>query len=109
MPTFGSQPAPGLYPGDNFILSNASLGGANLTQSVAPAQLGGNPANLTVINKTAATLTVEVSQTNVAADFEPLSGGLVGPDSALSFSTTAAFVAVLPSADPGAATITIAR
>jgi hypothetical protein len=110
MGVFGTKPAPGMYPGDIEILSNAALGGAVLTQSVAPsATIGGAPANLTVINKSAATLTIEVAQENVAASFEPLSGVVCAANSAISFSTTAPFVAVLPGTDPSTGVITICR
>lgn len=110
MPVFGTVAAPSLYPGDQYTLSNAALGSATLTQSVAPAQLiAGAPANLTIINKSSASLTIEVAWANVSADFEPLQGITCGANSAVSFSTTAPFVAVLPSADPGTGVITICR
>ena len=109
MGVYNAVPAPGLYPGDNYTLSNASLGGAVLTQQVAIAQLAGNPANVTIINKSTATLTVEVSWIDVQADYQPLSGGIVAANTASSFSTTAPFLAVLPSADPGSGIIEICR
>lgn len=111
MPVWGTIPAPGMYPGDIVTLSNASLGGAVLTQAVTPCgSIAGAPANLTIINKSAASLTVEVANQNTATtDFEPLSGVVCPPTSSISFSTTAPFVAVLPSADPGTGVITICR
>lgn len=110
MAVYNTLPAIGMYPGDVVTLSNASLGGANLTQQVAPANMiAGAPTNLTVVNKSTATLTIEVAQSDVQADYQPLQGAIVPPDSALSFSTTAPFVAVLPSADPGTGLITICR
>ena len=103
--------APALQLGDSFTLSNASLGGANLTQAVAVDDNTGNPANLTITNHSAVALTIKVSDTNVsAASFLPLSGpGVVPAASSLSFSTTAPFVAVLPASDPGATVISIRR
>jgi hypothetical protein len=110
MGVFGTLPAPGMYPGDQVVLSNASLGSATLTQSVAPClSLAGAPANLTVVNRSTANLTIEVAPDNVAAHFEPLAGVMCAANSSVSFSTTAPFVAVLPSADPGTGVITICR
>ena len=109
MPVYNTIPAPGMYPGDVVTLSSASLGGAVLTQQVAPAQLSGAPANLTVVNNSAATLTVEVAWQDKLAQYQPLTGVTVAANTALSFSTTAPFVAVLPSVDPGTGVITICR
>ena len=110
MPVYGTKPAPALYPGDQYILSNASQGTAQLTQSVAVYQdQSGAPANLTIINGSTATLTVEVAATDLKASYQPFSGLTVAANSALAFSSTAPFVAVLPSSDPSTGVITICR
>jgi hypothetical protein len=102
--------APGMYPGDIVTLSNASLGGANATQAVAPCvSLAGAPANLTVTNTSTATLTIQVAWNDTNADYTALSGVTCAPSASISFSTTAPFVRVLPSADPGTGVITICR
>ena len=106
-----STTAPALALGDTFTLSSASLGGANLTQAVCVDDNTGNPANLTIFNHSAVVLTIKVADTNTATtDFLTLSGpDTIAATSALSFSTTAPFVAVLPASDPGATLITIRR
>jgi hypothetical protein len=110
MPVYNTNPVRTLAIGQQAILSNASLGGANATQQVAIAQMPGNPSNLTVINGSTATLTVQVSATDAsAATYYPLTGISVPASSALSFSTTAPFMRVLPSADPGTGVITVCR
>jgi predicted ATP-dependent Lon-type protease len=115
MPAYGTNPVAELCIGDQITLSNASLGGPVLTQQVALGIAGtGNPANVTVFNFSAATLTVYVAyqDTGVAA-YIPLSAGgtnvTVPAASAVSFSTTAAFLALLPNADPGALAIVVKR
>ena len=104
-------PSTSMYPGDVVIINSATnLTGANLSQAVAPcASIGGNPINMTVINKSAVSLTVKVARDYVAADFEPLSGVIVPTTTAVSFSTTAPFVAVLPASDPGSGEISFCR
>jgi hypothetical protein len=110
MPLYGTSKPPALAPGQQYVLSSASLGsGSNLTQAVAPAQVPGNPSNLTIVNNSAVSLTVEVAATDVAANYVPLSGVTVPANTAVSFSTTAPFVAVLPASDPGTGVITICR
>ena len=106
-----STSAPALAPGDTFTLSSASLGGGNLSQAVCVDDNTGNPANLTIFNHSAVALTIMVADTNTATtDFVPLLGpGTISAASALSFSTTAPFVSVLPASDPGATQITIRR
>ena len=104
-------PSTSMYPGDVVVInSSTNLTGANLSQAVAPvASLGGNPVNLTVINKSAVSLTIKVARDYVAADFEPLQGVVCPATQAVSFSTTAPFVAVLPASDPGSGEISICR
>jgi hypothetical protein len=100
-----------MYPGDVVIInSSTNLTGANLSQAVAPAaSLAGAPINMTVINKSAVSLTVKVARDFVAADFEPLQGVVCPATQAVSFSTTAPFVAVLPASDPGSGEISFCR
>jgi hypothetical protein len=104
-----TQPCVAMYPGDIEILnSSTSLTGANLSRAVAPcASIAGAPANVTIVNKSAVTLTVKVARDYVAADFEQLT--TIGAASALSFSTTAPFLAVLPASDPGSGEISVCR
>jgi hypothetical protein len=110
MGLYAAGTAPGMYPGDTVVLSNASLGGANATQAVAPCgSIGGNPINLTIVNQSAATLTVQTAAVDANANYEPLSGVTVPATSSVSFSTTAPFVRVLPGSDPGTGVITICR
>jgi hypothetical protein len=101
---------PALAIGQQYVLSNASLGGSNvLSQQVAPAQMPGNPSNLTIINLSAASLNVYVSATDAnSASYVPLGVACAG-NSAVSFSTTAPFVAVSAGTDPGTGAITICR
>jgi type IV secretory pathway TrbD component len=100
-----------MYPGDIEIINSAtSLTGANLSRAVAPCcTLAGAPSNVTIINKSAASLTIKVARDYVAADFEQLSGLTVPATSSLSFSTTAPFLAVLPASDPGSGEISVCR
>lgn len=112
MAQFDATKAPvAMYPGDVEILnSSTSLTGANLSRAVAPcASIAGAPSNITIVNKSAVSLTVKVARDYVAADFEPLSGLTVPATQAVSFSTTAPFVAVLPASDPGSGEISICR
>jgi hypothetical protein len=101
---------PALAIGQQYVLSNASLGGSNvLSQQVAPAQMPGNPTNLTLINLSAATLTVYVSATDANSASYVSLGVTCGPNSAVSFSTTAPFVAVSAATDPSTGVITLCR
>jgi|SRR5580658_5790169 hypothetical protein len=110
MPAYNTVSPPALGIGDTYNLSTASLGGAVLTQQVALHQVPGNPANVTIFNFSAATLTIEVANVDGGvADYLPLLGATCSPNAAISFSTTAPFLAVLPSADPGAFVISIRR
>jgi hypothetical protein len=110
MPVYNTNPVRSLAIGQQIILSNASLGGANATQQVALAQEPGNPSNVTVINGSTATLTIQVSATDAAANtYYALSGVTVPASQAVSFSTTAPFMRILPSADPGTGVITVCR
>ena len=106
-----TKPAVAMYPGDIEILNSAtSLTGANLSRAVAPcSSLAGAPSNVTIVNKSAVSLTVKVARDYVAADFEPLSGVIVPAAAALSFSMTAPFLAVLPASDPGSGEISVCR
>ncbi len=106
-----TQPSTSMYPGDVVIINSATnLTGANLSQAVAPCcSLAGAPANITIINKSAVSLTIKVSRDYVAADFEPLAGVVCAATAAVSFSTTAPFVAVLPASDPGSGEIAFCR
>ena len=105
-----TKPCVSMYPGDIEILnSSTSLTGANLSRAVAPcATMAGAPENLTIINKSAVSLTIKVARDYVAADFESI-GLSCAATSAVSFSTTAPFVAVLPASDPGSGEISICR
>lgn len=105
-----TKPCVSMYPGDIEILnSSTSLTGANLSRAVAPCNsLGGNPATFTIINKSSVALNVKFARDYVAADFET-SGYSVGSQSTLTLSTTAPFVAVLPTGDPGSGEISICR
>ena len=67
MPVYNTNPVRALAIGQQIVLSNASLGSATLTQQVALAQQPGNPSNVTVINGSTATLTVEVSATDAGS------------------------------------------
>jgi len=110
MGLYAAGTAPGMYPGDTVVLSNASLGGANATQAVAPCvSIAGAPANLTIVNKSAATLTVQTAAVDADANYVPLQGITVPANSAVPFSTTSPFVRVLPASDPGTGVITICR
>ena len=106
-----TQPCTCMYPGDVVVINSATnLTGANLSQAVAPcASIAGAPINMTIINKSAVILTVKVARDFVAADFEQLSGLTVPATSAVSFSTTAPFLAVLPASDPGSGEISFCR
>lgn len=106
-----TKPCVSMYPGDIEILNSAtSLTGAVLSRAVAPcSSIGGNPQNLTIVNKSSVSLTVKVARDYVAADFEPLQGVVVPAATAVAFSCTAPFVAVLPASDPGSGEIAICR
>lgn len=106
-----TKPCVAMYPGDIEIINSAtSLTGANLSRAVAPcASIAGAPSNVTIINKSAAILTIKVARDYVAADFEPFSGITCGATSSISFSTTAPFLALLPGSDPGSGEISICR
>lgn len=111
MPLYGTVKPPALAPGQQYVLSSASLSGASLlTQQVAPSQLPGNPSNLTLVNESAVNVQVYVAAADTALiRYVPLAGAVCGPNSAISFSTTAPFLAALPASDPGMGVITICR
>ena len=110
MGVYNALPVRALYPGDNYVLSNATLGGSVLTQQVAISQQQGNPANVTIVNGSAVSLTIKVSPNdNGSSSYQALSGGTVAANTAVSFSTTAPFLAVLPASEPGAGVITVCR
>jgi hypothetical protein len=116
MSVYGTKPPIGLRPGDVVVLSNAALGGAVLTQQVRIDPDVDGSAKVTLYNHSAASLTVEVADVDSgAANYLPLINGdtgqavTVAAGKASSFTTTAKFLAVLPSADPGATVISIGR
>lgn len=112
----GPGQATGLSAGQSLQLSNASLGGAAMTPAVALGPIAGEPADLTIYNHSATTLTVVVSDADTGlANYLALTDAGTGTaitcaaGLAITFRTTALFLAVKTAGDPGATVIAISR
>jgi hypothetical protein len=116
MAAYNATSPAALAPGESITLSNASLGASVLTQQVGIGPVNGYNDVLTLFNYSAVALTVNVSPDDAnQASYLPLKStdGLVAltcaANSAISFTTSAAFVAIGVASDPGATNIILSR
>jgi hypothetical protein len=112
----GAGQTTGLSAGQSLQLSNASLGGAATTQAVALGPIAGEPAEVTIYNHSATTLTIVVADADTGlANYLALKDAATGTaitcaaTTAITFRTSALFLAVQTAGDPGAAVIAISR
>jgi hypothetical protein len=112
----GPGQAIGLSAGQSLQLSNASVGGAATLQAVALGPVAGEPADVTIYNHSATTLTVVVADADTgSANYLALTDAATGTaitcaaGIAITFRTSALFLAVKTAGDPGATVIAISR
>jgi len=112
----GAGLATALSAGQSLQLSNASLGGAATTQAVALGPVAGEPAEVTIYNHSATTLTVMVADADTgSANYLALTDAATGTaitcaaTTAITFRTSALFLTVKTAGDPGAAVIAVSR